>query len=148
MVVIIVAMIFISAFFINYFFVKSYLSNKPKQYTLTFLKTLYIFTNLPILRFCRYLFFVFCIQVHGEVPKTSCQICSIGTYVSGAGAIACLNCTAGKITEMEGSNRCSNCSPGLYQSEKGKAECKDCPKGYARGRHVNVGSSCSKVKTI
>ena len=68
--------------------------------------------------------------------------------MSGAGAIACLNCTAGKITEMEGSNRCSNCSPGLYQSEKGKAECKDCPKGYARGRQVNAGSSCSKVKTI
>ena len=68
--------------------------------------------------------------------------------MSGAGAIACLKCNAGKITEMEGSNRCSDCSPGLYQSEKGKAECKDCPKGYARGRHVNVGSSCSKVKTI
>ena len=68
--------------------------------------------------------------------------------MSGAGAIACLKCNAGKITEMEGSNRCSNCSPGLYQSEKGKAECKDCPKGYARGRHVNAGSSCSKVNTI
>ena len=68
--------------------------------------------------------------------------------MSDAGAIACLTCDAGKITEMKGSNRCSNCSPGLYQSEKGKAVCKDCPKGYARGRHVNVGSSCSKVKTI
>ena len=108
---------------------------------------LYIFINY---QYCDsvVIYFYFCIQVHGEVPKTSCKICSIGTYVSDAGAIACLTCDAGKITEMKGSNRCSNCSPGLYQSEKGKAECKDCPKGYARGRHVNVGSSCSKVKTI